>query len=379
VGALERALPDEIAAEVRRLDEEIGEIDLLIQQVLAEAERHETRRARAEDRIAALESDSRPSPVELREARGALITFTRRAMLFEAQQQVLEGKRKTLTRFRDRMAKIAADLVGQTWRPGAMPGAESDAGTRHPRPDDAARLARVRAQEDLRREIVRALHDGPAQSLANIALQAEIVQRLVGRQDARALSELGSLRRMVQHALETTKAFIFEVRPMVLDDLGLGPTLRRAAIDRSRRSGVAIDLESRGTERRLSPDLESILFRSIDDAIAGDIALHPARIVVRLDWGESELLILVETRWPTTSTSGEAARSPSSPRAAETPPALAAMIAEVRDAEHQALSASRSLPPEHVLEIADRASALGVRVAVRNHGETLEMVAPIPA
>ena len=56
----------------------------------------------------------------------------------------------------------------------------------------------MRAQEDLRRDIARQMHDGPAQSLANIALQAEIVERLVGRGDSRATHELEALRRMVQ-------------------------------------------------------------------------------------------------------------------------------------------------------------------------------------
>src|SRR4029079_10185475 len=95
---------------------------------------------------------------------------------------------------------------------------------------DSAPMSRIvlNAQEDLRREIARAMHDGPAQSLTNIVLQAQIVERLLGRDPEGALGELRLLVSMVQQTLDATKTFIFDVRPMVLDDLALVPTLRRA-------------------------------------------------------------------------------------------------------------------------------------------------------
>ena len=141
------------------------------------------------------------------------------------------------------------------------------------------------AQEDLRREIARAMHDGPAQSLTNIVLQAQIVERLVATDPARAGDEVRQLVAMVQQTLEATKTFIFDVRPMVLDDLGLVPTLRRAARERGRRAGVPVDFDSLGPERRLPMDLESGLFRILDEAMAAYLSAraervsHPARLV----------------------------------------------------------------------------------------------------
>ena len=147
------------------------------------------------------------------------------------------------------------------------------------------RGALLRAQEELRKDIARHMHDGPAQSLANIALQAEIVQRLASRGDARVGGELASLRTMVQAALETTKEFIFDVRPMVLDDLGLVPTLRRVVVDRGRRSGIEVAFDSQGPLRRIDPDLESGLFRIIAEAATGylDAAAEPAPGAPRLE------------------------------------------------------------------------------------------------
>ena len=88
------------------------------------------------------------------------------------------------------------------------------------------------AQEEMRREIARQMHDGPAQSIANIALQAQVVQQIITRDPRQAEAELRALVGMVQNALEATKNFIFDIRPMVLDDLGPGadpPSLCGAA------------------------------------------------------------------------------------------------------------------------------------------------------
>ena len=130
-------------------------------------------------------------------------------------------------------------------------------------------------QEDLRREISRAMHDGPAQSLTNIVLQAQIVEHLVTRDPDMAQGELQQLIAMVQQTLDATKTFIFDVRPMVLDDLGLLATLRRAARERGRRAGIAIEFDSMGEDRRLPTELESGLFRIVDDALAAYLGLEP--------------------------------------------------------------------------------------------------------
>ena len=151
----------------------------------------------------------------------------------------------------------------------------------------------LEAQEEMRRQIARQMHDGPAQSIANIALQAEVVQRLL-RQDASAGErELNALRDMVEHALEETKAFIFDVRPMVLDDLGLMPTLRRAAQDRARRTGRRIRFESLGADRRLDPEHESALFRIVDDAVTGYLEAQPDDVLIRLTWSEDDVTATV--------------------------------------------------------------------------------------
>ena len=130
-------------------------------------------------------------------------------------------------------ARRAALPVVRSGRAGAARGRGSGNGAAAARPESGDVLP---PRSRCAREIARQMHDGPAQSIANIALQAQIVQRLVRARPERAADELKELVAMVQQALEATKTFIFDVRPMVLDDLGLVPTLRRSAAERSRRS-----------------------------------------------------------------------------------------------------------------------------------------------
>jgi hypothetical protein len=373
-----------LASDISGLNQELDEITLLTAQAATETERHETRRQKAEEKVAAMEADPRVDAAELREARSQLLILSRRAVLFEAQQQVLEGKGRTLTRFRDRLQELDQMLSGAPQGPVRSLPAVSSAGPTTPvaqpvpgsggAATESERGALLRAQEELRKDIARHMHDGPAQSLANIALQSEIVQRLATRGDPRLGNELGSLRTMVQAALDTTKEFIFDVRPMVLDDLGLVPTLRRLVTDRGRRSGIEVAFDSQGPLRRLDPDLESGLFRIIAEAATGYLLLRPSQLQVRLDWSETELYALVNGIWSET---GPGGGRPADDLPDDVPPALRAMIEANRSQNQQQQSASHMLPQELMDEIMERAQTLGIRIGVQQDGAALEISAPL--
>lgn len=379
------SLREELEGDIRRIDGENSEIDMLMEQVLVEIERHESRRARMEQRLSTLETSATADPDELSEVRDSLLALTRRELLFDAQRQVLEGKQRVLARFLQRLVEIdnsLATIGGGAGRAAPTPTsglralAAAAGGSGAPGMNQPAMA--LRSQEDLRRDIVRQLHDGPAQSIANIGLQAEIVERLMEKGDSRATDEIEVLRQLVQQALDATKSFIFEIRPMVLDDLGLGPTIRRIASDRGRRSGINVDFDSHGIEDRIDTDLESAVYRSVDEAIVGYLALEPPSVVVRLDWSPHELVATVEGTWSRVGPEGQSeASAAASARSADTPPALLAMMEEKRSAEHEAHKASRALAPERVSQIATRARALGMKLTMRDDGQVMELVAPI--
>jgi two-component system, NarL family, sensor histidine kinase DegS len=355
--------------ELEGLARELVEIELLVGQSRTEAGRHEQKRAAAAERLAGLGDGA--APAELAEANAQLVTLTRRAAVMEAQLDVLAGKQKTLERYRDGLARIR-EAVG-LMEAGSETTPEVPATPSHAAAGSALGVGRVilAAQEDLRRDIARAMHDGPAQSLTNIVLQAQIVERLLDRDPAAARAEVRELTAMVERTLEATKAFIFDVRPMVLDDLGPVPTLRRVARDRSRRAGVPVEFESLGSDRRLPMELESAIFRVADEAVAGLVGGHPEKVVLTLDWGE-ELEVAVRAVYPAAPVDAEA-----EPRA-DMPAALREMVDD-RRAQAAALGSVAVLTRAIRREIEERAAAAGGRVEFTGDGRGVSVRFPLPA
>ena len=368
---------DQLASDVREeleaLGRELAEIDMLVGQARSEATRHEGKRAQAMDKLT--NPGPNPNLVELAQGYGTLVTLTKRAVLMEAQVDVLEGKRKALARHRDAMTRLADRLEGVTV---PAPGSGEV-----PREDGALppSLSRVvlSAQEDLRREIARAMHDGPAQSLTNIVLQAQIVDRLVDRDVSMAKGELRLLVQMVQQTLDATKNFIFDVRPMVLDDLGIVPTLRRSTRDRGRRAHIPVEFESLGVDRRLPMDVESAVFRILDEALAAYLHLQPERVLLHLDWGDELECHLSATRTAAASGDGPLPDMPTD----DVPDALRQMIQDRHDARDAAIEAAEQaasvvLPPQARRDVLERAGSIGARVEITGGGGELHLVVVLP-
>jgi two-component system sensor histidine kinase DegS len=383
------ALSERMAEELARLDTELGEIDLLIAQAKTEAERHETRRTAAGEKLAsataaATASGTTLEPATAAELNAQLVLVTQRAALMVSQVDVLEGKRRALGRFRDALALYNESLsaYGDVAPPSkASKLAVSKVADPSGVPPAVSRLL-LGAQEDLRREIARAMHDGPAQSLTNIVLQAQIVERLVEADPAKAGNEVRQLVAMVQQTLEATKSFIFDVRPMVLDDLGLVPTLRRAARERGRRAGVPVEFDSLGPEQRLPMDLESGLFRIIDEAMSAYLSARADRVSIKLDWSEQVEAVVTASR--ATAASGADLTPAAESDAADLPPALAAMMEDRRADARDALEAARReaivvLPPSTWREIQGRAATLGIAAGLAVDGAELRLVADLPS
>jgi two-component system sensor histidine kinase DegS len=366
------SLRDQLDRELEGLERELAEMALLVEQARTEAARHEQKRSQAAERVAGLAASGRAS--EAAEASASLITLTRRAAIMESQVDVVAGKQRTLERYRDGLARVR-DALADGGSPLAVEEAPPEPGPVDPGGHAAApRAGRavLSAQEELRREIARALHDGPAQSLANIVLQAQIVDRLVEDDPAAAREEVRELVAMVQRTLETTKTFIFDVRPMVLDDLGLVPTLRRTAREHSRRAGIPVSFDSAGTDRRLTMDLESEVFRIAEEAIEGLLAGGPATIALALDWGEAELTLTIRAEHPI---SPERIVEEARP---DMPQALRAMVDE-RRAREAARDTIGGLDAARRRVIADRATAVGGQATFANHGRELTARFPVPS
>ncbi|WP_366923032.1 sensor histidine kinase [Metallumcola ferriviriculae] len=125
----------------------------------------------------------------------------------------------------------------------------------------------IKAQEEERRRVARDIHDGPAQSMASVILRAEICERLLEKNPAQVPGELQALKEGVKSTLQDVRKIIFDLRPMVLDDLGLIPTLKRYFAEFQERTGLLVDLVTMGKDKRVSSAMEVAIFRVIQEAI----------------------------------------------------------------------------------------------------------------
>ncbi len=153
----------------------------------------------------------------------------------------------------------------------------------------------VNAQEAERQRLSRQMHDGPAQALSNFILQTEIAMRLLDVDPVQAKEELGSLKTSAMSTFQKVRNFIFELRPMMLDDLGLVPTLRKYSDAFKEQSGMDVSVTVSGTERRLEPYLEVMIFRAVQELL-GNASRHSQATMVKvhLDLGNEFLRVSVD-------------------------------------------------------------------------------------
>jgi two-component system sensor histidine kinase DegS len=153
----------------------------------------------------------------------------------------------------------------------------------------------IQAQEAERQRLSRQMHDGPAQALSNFILQTEIAMRLMDVDNAQAREELNNLKSSAMSTFQKVRNFIFELRPMMLDDLGLSPTIKRYADTFKEQSGMDVTVIVSGQERRLESYIEVMIFRAIQELL-GNAARHSqaTNIKLSIEMGESSVKVAVE-------------------------------------------------------------------------------------
>lgn len=149
----------------------------------------------------------------------------------------------------------------------------------------------ILAQEEERKRIAREIHDGPAQSLANIVLRTEIAERmLIKGQFELVQDELVDLKSQVRSGLEEIRKIIFNLRPMALDDLGLVPALRKFTQDFEEKTRVHTVFELTGKEIRLPSAMEAAIYRMVQEAFS-NVLKHANASHVSLDISYTQQVI----------------------------------------------------------------------------------------
>ena len=143
----------------------------------------------------------------------------------------------------------------------------------------------TRAQEDERKRIARELHDDTAQALFAISRQMDNFIRHNAQLSARQTEALQDIRQRLGVLLQDIRRFSQDLRPSIIDDLGLLPALKWLVKQKSEDIGIEVGLKVNGKEQRLLPEMELILFRITQEAL-NNIGKHACATAadVKLDF-----------------------------------------------------------------------------------------------
>jgi len=125
----------------------------------------------------------------------------------------------------------------------------------------------TRAQEEERKRIARELHDDTIQALVVLSRQLdELASRAKGlSKDEKLLLE--RLWQQTNSIMEGMRRLSHDLRPAILDRLGLLPALEWLASDVAKHSGITVEVKTDGAERRVAPEAELVLFRIVQEAL----------------------------------------------------------------------------------------------------------------
>lgn len=125
----------------------------------------------------------------------------------------------------------------------------------------------IEAQEEEKQRLARDIHDGPAQSMANILVKAQLCEKLLEHDVERTKKELGSLKNIAKTNLNDIRKIIYDLRPMTLDDLGLIPTLERYIYNFMEESNILVELKVLGDIVGFESAIEIAVFRIVQEAL----------------------------------------------------------------------------------------------------------------
>lgn len=152
----------------------------------------------------------------------------------------------------------------------------------------------IQAQEEERRRISRELHDSPLQSLILLHRKLDLLESQSADLPDKTQQQLMDVRHQVVEIADELRRFSRDLRPSILDDLGLAPAVRWLANDLSDRTGVRVDFESSDTWQRLSSDVELGLFRIAQEALRNvERHAHASSVRVALTYADHQVRLSI--------------------------------------------------------------------------------------
>ena len=153
----------------------------------------------------------------------------------------------------------------------------------------------VKAQEEERRRMARDLHDDTIQELLLVCARLhEVANGSYGRLPKRAQKQLEGVRVFVERTIDEVRSFTRDLRPPVLDDMGLVPALRWIAGRLANEDGLTTEVRVVGNQRRLTDDTESALFRIAQEALS-NVRRHATatNTTATLEFGTEQVVLSI--------------------------------------------------------------------------------------
>ncbi|HET7807600.1 MAG TPA: GAF domain-containing protein [Gaiellaceae bacterium] len=146
----------------------------------------------------------------------------------------------------------------------------------------------VAAQELERQRLARELHDETGQALTSILLG---LRQLEGAE----AESVAQLRELVVATLQDVRRLAVELRPKVLDDFGLVPALERLTDTFAEQTGIDVDLEAGGVGERLPPEVETAIYRIVQESLTNVVKhSHAQRVSVLLTRADGRIKAVIE-------------------------------------------------------------------------------------
>jgi two-component system, NarL family, sensor histidine kinase DegS len=274
-----------IGQELEQCKLQIKEVRLLMDQSKSEVEKLKQRQASETMRLKQIQTafDSVPRE-DIRKAYESTMDAQQRLFSMSGQIERLQAQQGVLEKW------IASQVTTYEALQIIQPNVDTASAT-----PKSLVIRVIEAQEAERLKLSRLMHDGPAQVLSNFILQSEIAARLFDMDPIRAKEELAHLKTSASSAFQRIRNFIFDLRPMMLDDLGLIPTLRRYLDAYKDQGQQEINFLFTGSEKRLPNHLEVVIFRSIQQLVG--LARDPvqaAHIKVVVDMEEAKVRAVLD-------------------------------------------------------------------------------------
>jgi len=148
----------------------------------------------------------------------------------------------------------------------------------------------LHTQEEERKRIARELHDETSQAITSLTLNLQAIigtAEMQGIGDAEFMEKLRTTHSCAIHAGNEIVKLMKELRPTLLDELGLSAAIHRYAKDTLQNRGISVSAEFTGTDRRFGPDIEVTLFRTAQGIIGNILEHAEARNVsIKLEYSD---------------------------------------------------------------------------------------------